>query len=232
MKKLIFLVLIMISSGFAYSQIGEKNFIDQPYIEVTGTAELEIVPDMIYLKISINETDTKGKISLESLEKRMKQRFGDLGIDVAKDLTVNDLSSSYIKYFLKEKDVVTSREYNLLVRDATMAGRAIKAMSDENISNISVLKVDHSQMAQKRFDLRLDAVKTSKAKAEAMAGAIGQNIGKAIFIAEYTDMDPMLQSNVRGGQFANNYVEYDSEPELSFKKIKLKSSITARFILN
>jgi uncharacterized protein YggE len=232
MKKFIFPVILMILSGFTFAQSGEKNFIDQPYIEVTGTADIEIVPDMIYLKITINETDTKGKISLEALEKKMKQSLGELGIDIAKDLTVEDLSSNYIKYFLKEKDIVTSREYVLLVHDAAMAGKSINALSDENISNISILKVDHSLMAQKRFDLRLEAVKTSKIKAEAMAEAIGQKIGKAIFLSEYTDIAPLLQSNVSGVLYMKNREENYTEPELSFKNIQLKSSVTARYILN
>lgn len=232
MKKFIFPLILIILSGFAFAQSSEKNFIDQPYIEVTGTAEMEIVPDIIYLKITINETDTKGKISLGSLEKNMKQCLGELGIDVAKDLTVEDLSSTYIKYFLKEKDIVTSREYVLLVHDAVMAGKVIKALSDENISNISILKVDHSLIAQKRFDLRLEAVKTSKIKAEAMAEAIGQKIGKAIFLSENTDIAPLLQSNVSGVLYMKDREDKYAEPELSFKNIKLKSSVTARFILN
>lgn len=232
MKKFIFSVVLMLLSGFTFAQSGEKNFIDQPYVEVTGTAEMEIVPDMIYLKIIINETDTKGKISIESLEKKMKQSLGELGIDVVKDLTVEDLSSSYIRYFLKEKDVVTSREYVLLVHDAAMAGKAIKALSDENISNISILKVDHSLMAQKRFDLRLEAVKTSKIKAEAMAEAIGQKIGKAIFLSEYTDIALPLQSNVSGVLYLKEREDNYNEPELSFKNIQLKSSVNARYILN
>jgi uncharacterized protein len=46
MKRFIVGILLMISlTGF--SQNGEKNFIDQNYIEVTGKAEMDIVPDMI-----------------------------------------------------------------------------------------------------------------------------------------------------------------------------------------
>lgn len=230
MKKLIFSVILIMISGFTFAQSGEKNFIDQPYIEVTGTAEMEIVPDMIYLKIVINETDIKGKVSLESLENKMKQRLGDLGIDVSKDLSVEDLSSNYIKYFLKEKDVVASREYVLLVHDAATAGKAVKALSEENISNISLLKVDHSQMAQKRFDLRLEALKTAKIKADAMAKSIGQSVGKAIYITENNSYMPYTQSNsnmlfLEGGM-------QREEPELSFKNISIKSSVVAKFILN
>jgi len=234
MKKLIFPIILILLSGFTFAQTGEKNFIDQPYIEVTGTAEAEIIPDLIYLRISISETDTKGKISVESLEKKMKEHLSGIGIDVVKDLTVGDLSSTYVKYFLKEKEASASREYVLLVHDAPMAGKAVKTLSDDNISNVSILKVDHSQIAQKRFDLRLEAVKAAKAKADAMAEAIGQKTGKALFISEYTDVIPYLQSNVSGVLY--NYKEKEdqsyNEPELSFQNIELKSSVSARFILN
>ena len=38
-----------------------------PFIEVTGTAEMEVIPDMIYLKIVIGEKNsrTKSKISIQ-----------------------------------------------------------------------------------------------------------------------------------------------------------------------
>lgn len=230
MKKSILALSFLVSVLFANAQMGEKNFIDQPYIEVTGTAEKQIVPDMIYLKIIVNEADTKGKITIDALEKKMKQRLSDLGIDVAKDLTVEDLSSRYIKYFLKEKDVANSREYVLLVHDAAMAGKALKALSEENISNISILKIDHSEMAQMRFNLRLEAVKVAKVKAEAMAEALGQKIGKAIFIAENQQNNFRVQSNSNMLFLENSFSQ--DEPELAFKSISITSGVSVKFILN
>ncbi|HPT14385.1 MAG TPA: SIMPL domain-containing protein [Bacteroidales bacterium] len=232
MKKL-FVALIMIFAGVnLMAQSAEKNFIDQPYIEVTGTAELEVVPDMIYLRIVLNESDTKGKISLSSLERKMKERLSALGIDVAKDLTVEDLSSNFTRYFLKEKEVTSSKRYVLLVHDAATAGKAIQALGEEEISNISIIKIDHSQMAQKRFDLRLEAVKAAQRKAQAMAECIGQHIGKAIYISEENAFAPYVQSNVNT-LMLNESAGYDNqEPELTFKNIYIKSSANVKFILN
>jgi len=230
MKKIILSLSFLVSVLFSNAQMGEKNFIDQPYIEVTGTAEKQIVPDMIYLKIIINEADTKGKISIDALEKKMKQRLSDLGIDVTKNLTVEDVSSRYIKYLFKEKDVANSREYVLLVHDAAMAGKALKALSEENISNISILKIDHSEMAQMRFNLRLEAVKIAKVKAEAMAEALGQKIGKAIYIAENQQNNYRAQSN-SNMLFLSNSLE-DEESELAFKSVSITSSVSVKFILN
>jgi uncharacterized protein len=231
MKTYILPALYMLIFTSAIAQTGEKNFIDQPYIEVSGTAELKLIPDMIYLKIVLSETDTKGKISLESLEKRMKKNLAEIGIDITKDLTVDDLSSTYTRYFLKEKEASASREYVLLVHDATTAGKVVKTLGEENISNISVLKIDHSQITQKQFDLRLAAVKAAKDKAEAMAAALGQEIGKAIYIEENRSFLPVMQTNVSGMRSSRSGEDSIPDPGLSFNTMDLYSGVTVRFIL-
>ena len=92
----------------------EKNFIDQPYLEVNGRAEMEVAPDEIYVRITINEQDSKGKVTVLQQEKDMVRRLKDLGIDVEKKLVVQDMSSD----LFKRKDVSTSKTYQLEVRAA------------------------------------------------------------------------------------------------------------------
>lgn len=230
MKKALLILLLAIAGIGVTAQTVQKSFLDQPYIEVTGTAELEVVPDMIYLAIVLNESDTKGRISLEMLESRMKERLTALGINVSGDLTVEDLSSSYMQYFLKDK-VAGSKHFRLLVHDAATAGKVIKALSEEEISNISITKIDHSQMAQKRFDLRLEAVKAAKRKAEAMAECIGQQIGKAIYITENTAADAFVQSAVNSVLLESRVRSDQNQPEPAFKNITIKSGVSVTFIL-
>ena len=79
-----------------------KNFIDQNYIEVTGTTKIEITPNEIFLSIIINENDKKGKISVEKQENIMIEKFKQIGIDLKNDFKVKDFSSNYKFYFLKK----------------------------------------------------------------------------------------------------------------------------------
>src|SRR5665647_3049367 len=100
MKKIILAGLLLFSTIMAANaQTGEKNFIDKPYIEVTGKAEMEIVPDEIYMAIVINEKDNKRKISLAQAEKDMVAKLKSLGIDTKKNLSVKDLSSNFKNYW-------------------------------------------------------------------------------------------------------------------------------------
>jgi uncharacterized protein YggE len=69
MKTTIASIILLIAPVFCSAQEG-KNFIDQPYIEVTGKADMEVVPDEIYLTIRISELDTRAKQPLRIWKKR------------------------------------------------------------------------------------------------------------------------------------------------------------------
>ena len=69
MKKTIVLAAALLIAAGASAQ--EKNFLDKPYIEVTGKADMEVTPDEIYVRIVINEKDNKGKVSVEQQEKAL-----------------------------------------------------------------------------------------------------------------------------------------------------------------
>ena len=52
------------------------------------------------------------------------------------------------------------------------------------ISNINIERIDHSELDKFREEVKVAAIKAAKQKAEALAGAIDQSIGKAIYILE------------------------------------------------
>jgi len=62
-------------------------------IEVTGTAELEVTPDIIYISISLKEyMDGKKKIGIESLERALQTAVLKSGIP-KENFMVNDIAS-------------------------------------------------------------------------------------------------------------------------------------------
>ena len=123
-----------------------KNFIDQPYIEVNGTADTAITPNEIYIKIIISEADTKNKISVEDLETKMVNALKTLGINTETDLTTSDVASNFKYYFLKGKDILKTKEYILKVGDAVTMTKVITQLEDLGISNTSIDRVDHSNL--------------------------------------------------------------------------------------
>ncbi len=127
MKKIILIVFTAFTLT-SFSQTGEKNFIDQNYIEVTGKAEMEIVPDEIYLKISVNEKNFKGKKELQEIEKSMIEKLSEIGIDISKQLTIKDMASNFQNYWLKGSEINSIKEYQLMVGNAKIAGQVIREL--------------------------------------------------------------------------------------------------------
>lgn len=233
-KKIYLLLLLALGLTTIQAQNGEKNFIDKPYIEVTGKAEMEVIPDQIYLNIVINEKDNKGKVVLAQSEKSMIERLKALGIDTKKDLSVKDMSSNFKNYWLKNSEIMASKEYELLVTSAQTAGRVLQEMEKIGISNVSVSRVDHSQIEQYRRTVKVNAVKVAREKATDMAEAISQKTGKAIYIQEIENnfyaqrnLASNMMMKVRGTEMADT----ESVPDIEFEKIRLEYQVIVKFEL-
>ncbi|MDP4206633.1 MAG: SIMPL domain-containing protein, partial [Bacteroidota bacterium] len=159
MKKIIFTLALLILTTLVF---GQKNFIDTNYIEVTGKAEIEITPDLIYLKVLLNEKDNKNKISVSDLEEKMVEKLKEIGIDVSKSLQIKDLSSNFKFYFLTKNEIFLSKEYQILVNNGETAGKVLIGLEKIGISNVSIDKVDYSKMEDIRKEVKINAIKAAK----------------------------------------------------------------------
>lgn len=205
------------------------------FVQVTGQAELEIEPNEIYIKIIIDESTSKGKVSVADQEKKMIAELKKLRIDTEKDLKVGDMSGELQTYVLRKDKVQTTKTYILKVDSADMLGKVFKSLADININNMSISKVTRSDLAQLKARLRAEAMKDAKANAETLADAIGQKIGKAFNITDYNSFS--------GGEIMYDYapvsrmkaagtaMEQEEDESLVFRNLKLNYSVNARFVL-
>ncbi len=239
MKKLILTLLLIISILIGYGQEFGKNFIDQNYIEVTGYAEKQITPNRIYLKILVNEKDIKGQ-TLEQIEKSIIAKLQEIGIDVSKDLVIKDFISNFKNYWILKSDILLIKEYQLLVYEAKTAGKVFTELEKLGISNISIDRLDHSEIEKFRQEVKVEAVKSAKENANALTTAINQETGRALYILEHgnnKNMSGDLRGNVagimiRGMSNKSIYGSKAPDPDIEFEKIKLEYNITVRFELN
>lgn len=236
MKQLI-TVLFLSISAIGFAQTGEKNFIDQNYIEVTGKAELEIVPDMIYLKIVLSDKDNKDKLILSEIEKVVIDRLSAIGVDVNKDLSLMDFASN-MKSYLFKSNIVLTKQYQLIVHDSKTLQQVFYEFHKLGISSVSIEKLEHSKIEQHRKDVKVSAIKVAKEKAELLTAAIDQSIGRALYIQEADNLNPDRYSNTLnnalGGGFSKKAVyEYteDMNSDIELEKIKIESTVLVRFEL-
>lgn len=206
----------------------QTSVMDQPYIEVSGQAEIEVVPDKIYVQITI-DGDSKGKETVLQQEKEMVQRFDALGIDVEKKLVVQELFNSA----LKSNKVTTFKMYRLEVNSATQLAHVFQALQAIGIAQAEIESVDVSNKEELIQKIRAEAAQNARQNALVLANALGQELGKALYVQDYST-SPYEYMNMSTRDYAMAEVREvvaEVAPVLEFQKVTFNSSVRVRFLL-
>ena len=228
MKLLVIVATILVSS-IAFSQT--KNYLDKPYFETRATADTLVTPDRIFIQINISESDTKGKISIEQLERKMYKTLKNMGIDTDENLRVDDMSSNYKKYLLKKKDIFKSKSFSLLVEDAKTLSKVFVGLENIGISNTSIQRVEYSKDEEVQFLMKQKALQKAKKEAELLTQSIGQKIGKAIFISAQSYPQNYARNDYQIRMKSEVAMAPAPPIDVEFKKMKISSSINVIFEL-
>ena len=232
-----FLIFVMFFVWNLFS--AQRDFLDQPYIEVSASVDTLVVPDRIYVSITLNEADSKNKKSVEEQEKQLETILKKLKINTDKDLSVWDYSSNFKKYFLKGQNILKTKKYSLLVRDAYTLANVIISLEEAGISNTEVEKVEYSKSKELLLELKSEAVKRSRITADKLVKSLNQKAGKALYISD---------TNYGGIGDYGVYAQMDLSPEprthkkegaseeflrkLDFQKIKFSTTVYVKYQLD
>ncbi|MBR5848245.1 MAG: SIMPL domain-containing protein [Bacteroidaceae bacterium] len=177
-------LLSMVASLFVPASLSAQNNLPAvPYIEVRASATRKVAPDEIYLRITIKESDYKGKKSLQDVQKTMVRVLEKEGIDVEENLTVLSMGSSVkLKAFSSKVKSLTEAVYILQLSDVATMQNVISALEAQEISNIVLAETKYSRRDALENELGVEAIKKAKQRAVELVAAIGQEVGKAIYV--------------------------------------------------
>jgi len=144
-----FLIITMMLFAFMQLQGQEKNFIDQNYIEVSARAELEVSPDEIFVQIIISEKDSKAKNNLEQKERDLFKALKTLGIDLNKDLQIQDISSSLKEYMLKKDQILSSKKFILKLKGTDQLLKLYKSTEELGVPDVTIIRTEVSDMQER-----------------------------------------------------------------------------------
>ncbi len=230
MKRLILIAAVALMALPAMAQPYQEAY--PSYIQVNGRAEKEITPDEFYLSITINERESKGKITVEQQQREMVAALKRMGINTEKQLKVANMSSE----FFKKNTSVATAKYQLQLASPAQVMKVYQILDGIGISNVSILKVSHSKIDEMKQQVRVEAMQNAQQSARTMAQAVGQSIGKCFYIYDSnSDMMPVYYNNfavMRSAKMNADTAEgaADEEP-LDFKTIKLQYNVQAKFVL-
>jgi len=230
------LILVLIPL-IGFSQ--EIDFSKIPQIQTNATYTTEVTPDKITLSILLTESNSKGKISVEQLEKRLETVLKSNNIDTKNQLKLVTLSSDFRDFFLKKTDIYKTKNYELEINDANLAGKILRDLESQEISNVTLLKTEYTKLEQLKIQLKSKAVLKAKKQAEQMANALNQNLGKAIFVSDLeTDITgiegylPGLNTRIKKAEYIGYREAYEEDKfRVEFNNIKVKAFVTVYFRL-
>ena len=202
------------------------------YIEVNGVAEKEVAPNEIYLSITINERDSKGKISIDEQQRDMVAVLKKLGVKPAEQLKMLDLTSSYFK----RGNALAKAQYELKLTSAVEVACVWRALDELGISQVTVQKVSHTDIETFKKEVRADAMRAARDNARALAEAIDQKAGKCFWIADYSSpvKTTFAVANMKARGVMEESVSFDAmveEEGLEFQTINLQHRVQAKFVL-
>jgi uncharacterized protein YggE len=193
-----------------------QNIETLPYIEVTGNAKMEVVPNQIYIQIIIRPyTDGSFKVSIAEQESKMKNMFKIAGIDVS-SLNTEVENVNFVSYSKKAKENINEKKYYLTVSSLNQLTSAYHVLNDLNIKDVRVTSASHSNIDNLKQEVKALAVQDAKAQACAIFGAFGNKISRPLFIKDN-------ELTTSGGEVI------EDEFSVQIKKVVVQSSVFARF---
>jgi uncharacterized protein YggE len=230
MKRIFVLVL------FAWSLVVNAQESDGKYIEVTGSSEIEVVPDEIHFLIQIKEywqeeytgksnkeEDFRTKVPLAMIEKDLRRSLRKIGI--ADDAIRTQEIGDYWRQ--RGKEFLIGKQLDIRFTDFEKINAVIKKIDTKGIESMRIGELKHKDLPNYRKQGKIEALKAAREKASYLVEAMGQKLGEVIRIVEPASsyVSPyslyQAQSNVSMGTAATE----------QYRVIKLRYEMTARFAI-
>lgn len=237
MKRFVLTAVLLASSLSMFAQTSttvDKDPIKK--IEVTGTAELEIVPDELYFTISLkeyfkDEKNQKDKISLETLEKQLIEAVKSAGLP-KENLSVSGVTG-YREWTGKKKPqhFLAAKQFQLKLSNANNINDLMAKVDDRGVEYVNMSRVEHSKKEEFRRQVKINALKAAKEKAGYLLESIGEKLGEVLEIHEVEEGNvyPMYKQ----AQYNVRMMAADAMPEsgggLEYEKIKYSYRMNATF---
>lgn len=204
---------------------------DNRYIEVTGTAEIEIVPDKIHYIIEIKEyfeeefdgkskpEEYRTKVPLTLIEQDLRAALDKVGIPK------EAIRTQEIGDYWRERghDFLVSKKFDITLKDFRLIDKIVKSVDTKGIHTMHIGELENEEIIAYHQKGKIEALKAAKRKAVYLVEALGKKLGPVIRIVENGEPGvslSVLQSNVR----SSDVYSYDN-----FRTIKKSYSMLVRF---
>jgi uncharacterized protein YggE len=209
-------------------------------ISVSGSSEIEVVPDEIYVQVDLREYNKKNgdKIDINTIKNNFLEACKSIGL-TDKDVTVQGYQGYDNNYWWMRKkkkenpDLKASISYSIKVSKVDMLDALVDKMDDEATQNFFIAKASYSKMEELKKNLKIAAVKAAREKAIYLSEAIGEHIGEAITINDPAEINPPPRPYYANEMLKTASALDSTTPpmDVDFKKMKIQYEVNVVFAL-
>ena len=227
-NKILLSVICLLSVLSLQAQTNEQA--NERYIEVTGTSEIEIVPDKIHYLIEIREyfeeefdgkskpEEYRTKVPLSEIEQGLREALAQAGIPQ------NAIRTQEIGDYWRQQgqDFLVSKKFDITLTDFNQINEIVKRIDTKGIHTMRIGELENKDMLAYHQKGKIEALKAAQRKAGYLVEALGKELGDVIRIVEKDSGNafPFAQSNILSSDAAS----FDS-----FRTVKKTYSILVRF---
>ena len=165
----------------------------QPSVNVTGEGKVIAVPDEVTVKMGVQN---QGK------DPKTVKSENDATVDKVLDFLLkmgipqNQVQTEYVTlnknydYNTKTYNYNASQTISVQLKDLKKYDQLMSGLISSGINSFNGVNFSSSKMDVYKAEARKKAVLDAKEKAQAYAGVLGQNIGKALMISEQGSASP------------------------------------------
>jgi uncharacterized protein YggE len=243
MKKLI--IVFVVAAFCVIEMSAQQSVAGFPTVSVTGTAEIFVVPDEVTFSAKVEKTGKTLPEAKQSHDIALARLISAARRFVADEKDIKTDFLSVAEHFKRVKtdpddDEYTnvfdgykvSRSVTIKLRDISKFERALADLIAADVSNIGRVSFGTSKLRQYKDEARANAMTAAKEKATALAGRIGQTIGRAIKIEE--DADGYRSPGANYSSNSNSFIEDGASvgSDTAIGTISVKAQVEVEFILN
>jgi uncharacterized protein len=203
-------------------------------IEVTGTAESEVIPDEIFYSITLREYKDNNKVvDITVLERQLVKAVEQAGIP-KENFSIENVYGykDYWDKSRKPQDFLASKQYSLKLNNLYKINEIMDKVDQKGISAMNINNFSYSKIEELKKQVKKKAVQAAREKAVYLLEAVNEQVGEVLLIQEIGDgyYGPMYDM-ARNATYKTIESAQSAEPapEIDTKKIKVSYQIRAVF---
>ena len=224
--KVLLSLLALLGTFVSYAQTNDR------YIEVTGTSEIEIVPDKIHYLIEIREyfveefdgkskpEEYRTKVPLSEIEQGVRKALAEAAVpqDAIRTEEVGD-------YWRQQgQDFLIAKRLDVTLTDFNQINEIVKRIDTRGVNTMRIGELENKDMLAYHQKGKIEALKAAQRKASYLVEALGKKLGGVLRIVEEGSGNSFSLSQ-------SNVMSSDAASFESFRTIKKNYSMLVRFAI-